>query len=78
MDATDFDHWLALFEATARKVCPPAAAAHFVERARHIAQSLEIGVASSNGVLLKPGARYLRTDVSHPQQDKPERPDSGV
>lgn len=46
-----FDRWLALFEETAREVCG-AAADLFVERARRIAQSLELGIASSRGLLL--------------------------
>ena len=52
-----FDQWLRLFEATAAEVCPPAAAAHFVERARRIAQSLELGVACQRGLQLQPGER---------------------
>jgi hemoglobin len=31
VDAGHFDRWLELFEAAAREICPPAAAAHFVE-----------------------------------------------
>lgn len=61
IDATHFDRWLALFEATTREVCPPVAAAHFMERARRIAESLELGVANASGVLLGPGERYRRT-----------------
>jgi len=58
IDATHFDRWLALFEATTREVCPPVAAMHFMERARRIAESLELGVANANRVLLGPGERY--------------------
>ena len=60
IDATHFDRWLALFEETANGVCPPLAAAHFMERARRIAESLELGVANANSVLLGPGERYRR------------------
>ena len=60
VDARHFDRWLELFEATARELCPPAAADHFIERARRIAESLELGIAGSNGVLLGKGERYLR------------------
>lgn len=49
-----FDHWLALFERTAQEVCPPVAAAHFIERARRIADSLEMGIASSRGEIVAP------------------------
>lgn len=47
-----FDRWLALFEATAAEVCPPAAAALFVEKARMIAASLELGIATHRGLML--------------------------
>lgn len=60
VDARHFDRWLELFAAAAAEVCPPAAAAHFIERARRIAESLELGVAGAQGVLLSKGERYLR------------------
>jgi len=60
IDARHFDRWLELFEATARDLCPPAAAGHFIERARRIAESLELGIAGAAGVLLGKGERYLR------------------
>lgn len=58
VDARHFDRWLEIFEATAREICTPPAADHFVERARRIARSLELGIAGSRGVMLKPGERY--------------------
>ena len=60
IDARHFDRWLELFEATACDLCPPVAAAHFIERARRIAESLELGIANANGVLLGLGERYRR------------------
>ena len=60
IDARHFDRWLELFEATARDLCPPVAADHFIERARRIAESLELGIAGANGVLLGKGERYVR------------------
>ena len=36
IDAGHFDRWLALFEETAREICPPEAASHFVDRALRI------------------------------------------
>lgn len=39
-----FDRWLALFRETAQQVCTPAGAAHVIERAERIAQSLQIAV----------------------------------
>jgi hemoglobin len=62
IDARHFDRWLELFEETARELCPPAAADHFVERARRIAESLELGVASRHGVFLGKGERFLRAE----------------
>jgi hemoglobin len=60
VDAGHFDRWLALFEQTANEICPPPAAAHFVERAGRIASSLELGVASGQGVMLAVGERFRR------------------
>jgi len=60
VDAAHFDRWLALFEATAREICPPAAADHLVERAQRIAESLELGIAAGNGILLAKGQRFRR------------------
>lgn len=60
IDARHFDRWLALFEATARELCPPAAAAHFIDRARNIAEALEMGVAVGQGVMLRKGERFHR------------------
>lgn len=63
VDASHFDRWLALFEATAREVCPPPAADLFIDKARMIAQSLELGVASYRGEMLAPGERLRRTET---------------
>ena len=62
IDARHFDRWLSIFEATARDLCPPVAADHFIVRARRIAESLELGVANANGVLVGPGERYRRPE----------------
>jgi hemoglobin len=58
VDAEHFDRWLALFEATVQDICPPKAADHFVERARRIAESLELGIATTHGVMLAKGERF--------------------
>ena len=63
VDAAHFDRWLSLFEATARELCPPPAAEHFVERARRIAASLELGVANGQGVMLGVGERFRRSEA---------------
>ena len=62
VDAEHFDRWLALFDETAQELCTPLAARHFVTRARNIAESLELGVANHNGVMLGVGERYRRQD----------------
>ncbi len=66
IDARHFDRWLALFAETARMVCPPAAAERFILLSRRIAESLELGVASSRGVMLRKGERYFAS-----LEDKP-------
>jgi hemoglobin len=63
VDGRHFDRWLALFEATAADLCPPKAAAHFIERARRIAESIEMGVATVNGVMLARGERLRRPEL---------------
>ena len=63
VDAGHFDRWLELFEETARELCPPAAATHFVELARRIAASLELGIAGRQGVMLAPGERFRRNET---------------
>lgn len=57
IDGRHFDRWLALFWETARELCPPAAAAVFVDRARRIGESLELGIAMGRGKLLAKGER---------------------
>ena len=61
IDARHFDRWLEVFVETARGLCPPVAANHFIERARRIAESLELGIATANGVMLAKGERFVRT-----------------
>lgn len=61
--AEHFDRWLALFEATVAELCPPASAAYFVDRARRIADSLEMGIATARGRIEAP--RHWRP-VSEP------------
>ncbi|MGE5539337.1 MAG: group III truncated hemoglobin [Gemmatimonas sp.] len=63
IDAAHFDRWLALFAETVREVCPPKAAEHFLDRAHRIAESLEMGIAMTQGVLLRKGERYVRTNT---------------
>ena len=60
VDARHFDRWLALFEETAREMFSAAAAERSIERARRVAESLELGVAGANGRLLQKGERYWR------------------
>lgn len=49
IDTPHFDRWLEIFAATANDVCPAPAAAHFLERAHRIADSLEMGIAFKKG-----------------------------
>ena len=62
-----FDRWIAMFEATANELCPPQAASHFIERARRIADSLELGIGSRRGKIARPRfSRVLRQSVYSP------------
>jgi hemoglobin len=45
IDKTHFMRWLTLFGETAAEICPGAAAALFIDRAKRFAQSLQIGIA---------------------------------
>lgn len=54
IDGRHFERWLQIFEATAQELCPPAAATHFIERARRIADSLEMGRATVHGEVAAP------------------------
>lgn len=49
IEGRHFNRWLELFEATANELCPPAAAEMFIDRARRIAQSLEMGISVARG-----------------------------
>ena len=69
IDARHFDRWLDLFRQTARELCPPVAADHVIDRAERIAQSLELGIAGANGVLLGVGERYVRGTVNWSPDD---------
>jgi hemoglobin len=66
VDGRHFDRWLSLFEATARELCPPKAAAHFIERAHRIGESLELGIATAQGKMLAPGERLRRDEIDVP------------
>ena len=51
LEPPHFARWLALFERTARDLCSEAGAALLLEKARRIAQSLQLGVEAKHGVL---------------------------
>lgn len=54
IDAAHFDRWLSLFRTTASETCTPAGAAHVIERAERIAQSLHIAVTSAQACRAAP------------------------
>ncbi len=62
-----FDRWLEIFAATANDICPPAAAAHFLERAHRIADSLELGIAAQRGIILRRRKRPASTCPPEPK-----------
>lgn len=49
-----FDRWLVLFEATAREIFESDVAEAFIIRARRIADSFEMGVATVRGEIARP------------------------
>lgn len=46
---THFARWLHLFQQTAEEVCPPEAAAIFIEKSQMIARSLQMGLHLASG-----------------------------
>jgi hemoglobin len=75
IDARHFDRWLALFAETAHELCPPAAAAHFIERSQRIGESLEMGIAIGRGLLLRQGERLPSLDGRAQREDANAAPD---
>jgi hemoglobin len=55
-----FDRWLMLFEKTAREIFSEDAAAIFMDRARRIADSFEMGIAQVQGGEIKPPRHMVR------------------
>jgi hemoglobin len=56
-----FGRWLALFQDTAIRTCPPDAAQVFVDRANRIAESLQLGIALHRGQGIVPPVRRRPT-----------------
>lgn len=54
LDPAHFDRWLKLFEATANELFAPELAAEFIIRARRIADSFEMGIATTQGRVTTP------------------------
>ncbi|MGH7047073.1 MAG: group III truncated hemoglobin [Stellaceae bacterium] len=61
IDTPYFDRWLELFAGTVHEICPSSAAAHFLERAHRIADSLELGIAFRKGELRQKRIRPVST-----------------
>lgn len=51
LEGAHFGRWLELWRETAAEVCPPPAAALFIDRAERIARSLQMGIALVRGDL---------------------------
>jgi len=49
LNGRHFARWLHLFSETVAELCPPEAAAVFVQKSQMIAQSLQLGIAASRG-----------------------------
>jgi hemoglobin len=63
LETAHFNRWLELWVETAQQVCPPAAAALFIDRAHRIADSLEMGIATARGEIKAPPPRPTRALV---------------
>ena len=61
LETPHFNRWLELFAETAHDLCPPAAAALFLDRAHRIADSLELGIAAQKGEIRGKPVRPART-----------------
>lgn len=57
LELEHFAVWLALFRETAQDVCPPEAAAVFIDRAERIAESLRLGIIVHRGGSIVPEVR---------------------
>lgn len=66
IDTPHFHRWLELFAAAAQEICPPPAAALFIERAHRIADSLELGIAAQKG--------KIRSRPTRPASTLPRQP----
>jgi hemoglobin len=72
IDTPHFDRWLEIFGAAVHDSCPPAAAAHFLDRAHRIADSLELGVAFRKGEIRSKRTRPESTfPPTHAAEEKP-------
>jgi hemoglobin len=69
VEARHFDRWLELFEQTASTLFSEQIAAYFLERARRIAMSLELGIASNAGVVIGKGERFNRCQQEEHSHD---------
>jgi hemoglobin len=67
--AEHFDRWITIFEATANELCPQQAATHFIERARRIADSLELGIGSRQGKIVSPRFSTAVRQSARPSPD---------
>jgi hemoglobin len=63
IESEHFDRWLEIFETTARRTCPAIAADVFIDRARRIADSLELGIATRRGEIMTPRWRGANTSA---------------
>lgn len=61
VESAHFERWLEIFETTARDICPPKAANVFIDRARRIADSLELGIATRRGEIRTPRWAWANT-----------------
>jgi len=70
IESRHFDRWLDLFEATVEELCPPPAAARFIDKARRIADSFELGMGVARGEIRTPTRSRARSAAAEAAKDK--------
>jgi len=74
IDTPHFDRWLEIFAETVQRVCPPLAAADFLDRAHRIADSLELGIAFHKNEIrpkrVRPPRTFLPAEAGEGRQEE--------
>jgi len=69
--AAHFERWLALFQATAIRTCPPDAAQMFIDRANRIGASLQLGIVLHRSESIVPAVQAHAPAIDEPVEEAP-------